>query len=277
MMMWLPALKEALNDSPVPISPSKSEVQTREAPVRDPSSGSVPVPVKAILTPVSKDDPGAGLVMLAMGGKLGASTVMLTDAAATTPWLSVAVSVMVWLPVLKEALKDPPAPSCPSTSEVHTRESAIRGPSSGSSADPLKTMLSEVVNVSPLAGLTMAAVGGPLTGGASTMIPTLVLTVTPSLFVAFKPITWLPAVKEALMDAPVPSSPSTREVHVRVAPTMGLPSGLLADPLNAMLSLVRNVSPTVGLKMVAVAGGAGGAATTMFKRVWVRVASRLSG
>jgi hypothetical protein len=57
---------------------------------------------------------------------------------------------------------------------------------------------------------------------------------------------------------------------------MGLPSGLLADPLNAMLSLVRNVSPTVGVKMVAVAGYAGGAATTMFNRVLVRVSSRLS-
>ena len=40
---------------PGPIWPSKSEVHTREAPVREPSSGSVPVPVKAMLTPVSKD------------------------------------------------------------------------------------------------------------------------------------------------------------------------------------------------------------------------------
>jgi len=186
MMMWLPTLKEVLNDSPVPMSPSKSEVHAREAPVREPSSGSVPVPVKSMLTPVSKDSPGAGLVMLAEGGALGAATVMLTDSAATTPWLSVAVSVMVWLPAFKEALKEPPVPSCPSSPvEVHARESAIRGPSSGSSADPLNTMLSEVRKVSPLAGLTMLAVGGPL-GGSSTMMPTVVLTVAPSPSVASK-------------------------------------------------------------------------------------------
>jgi hypothetical protein len=63
-----------------------------------------------MLTPVSKESPGTGLVMLAVGGTLGASTVMLTDSAAATPWLSVAVNVIVWLPVLKEALKDPPVP-----------------------------------------------------------------------------------------------------------------------------------------------------------------------
>ena len=156
--------------------------------MREPSSGSVPTPVKAMLTPVSKDSPGSGLVMLAVGAALGASTVMLTDPAATTPWLSVAVSVMVWFPVLNEALKDPPAPSCPSTLKAHTRESAIRGPSSGSLAEPLKTMLSAVENVSPLAGLTMIAVGGSL-GGSSTMIPTNALTVAPSLSVASRAIT----------------------------------------------------------------------------------------
>jgi hypothetical protein len=276
MMIWLPALKEALNDSPVPISPSESEVHTRDAPVREPSSGSVAVPVKAILTPVSKDEPGTGLVMFAVGAALAASTVMLTNSAPTTPWLSVAVRETVWCPMLKEALKEPPVPSCPSTFEAQTNESSIRGPSSGSLADPLKTMLSAGVNVSPFAGLTMVVVGGPLGGGASTMIPTLVLTATPSLLVASKPITWLPAVKEAPIDSPVPSSPSTSEVHVRVAPAKGLPSGLLADPLNTIVSLVRNVSPTVGFKMVTVAGGAAGASTMMFKRVRVRVSSRLS-
>ncbi len=54
IMVWLPLLSKAAKDSPVPIGPLMSDVQTREAPTRLPSSASFPEPLKTILSVVRK-------------------------------------------------------------------------------------------------------------------------------------------------------------------------------------------------------------------------------
>ena len=71
---------------------------------------------------------------------------------------------MLWVPALRVALIDPPVPSCPSMSEVHTNKAPVRSPSSGSVAEPVKEMLSVVWNDMPVDGLAMTTVGGVLGG-----------------------------------------------------------------------------------------------------------------
>ncbi len=85
-------LSEPVNESPVPICPSRLDVHTREAPTRAPSSASLPDPLKSISSAGKKVDPSAGLVMVAVGGVL---MITATDALPVAPWLSVAVRVMV--------------------------------------------------------------------------------------------------------------------------------------------------------------------------------------
>ena len=70
VMVWLPAPRVALKDSPVPIGPSRLDVHIREAPVSAPSPGSVPVPLKGMLTEGRKVEPPVGL-MISAGGDEG--------------------------------------------------------------------------------------------------------------------------------------------------------------------------------------------------------------
>ena len=128
----------------------------------------------------------------------------------------------------------------------------MRGPSSGSVADPVKRMLSVLTKVSPVIGLVMDAVGSALT-----VMPIEALPEAPSLSVAVRVMVWLPALREALMDSPVPIGPSRLEVHTREAPARGPSSGSVADPLKAILSVVRRMEPPGGLMMDAVGGELG--------------------
>jgi hypothetical protein len=67
VIVWFPSPREAVNDPPRPISPSRLEVQIR-LPVRSPSSASAAVPENVIASPLAKVAPSAGLVMLVDGG-----------------------------------------------------------------------------------------------------------------------------------------------------------------------------------------------------------------
>ena len=75
--------------------------------MRGPSSVSVADPLKAMLSVVRKVSPFVGLVMDAVGGAL---MVIPIEALPDAPSLSVAVRVMIWLPALREELKDSPVP-----------------------------------------------------------------------------------------------------------------------------------------------------------------------
>ena len=126
----------------------------------------MPDPEKVMLSVVRKVEPSAGLMMDAVGGEF---TVMLIEVLSEAPWLSVAVRVMVWAPALREAVKDPPDPMGSPRLEDHTKEPPVRAPSSGSPADPAKTMPSLGRKVEPSVGLSMDAVGGVLPGGVLTV------------------------------------------------------------------------------------------------------------
>ena len=89
------------------------DFQVNEAPVREPSSGSVPDPAKAMLAVVKCVELFVGLAIDAVGGKPGVLTVMPTEAVSDAPWLSVAVSVIVWNPAVSGRLKFVPVPIVP--------------------------------------------------------------------------------------------------------------------------------------------------------------------
>ena len=68
VMVWVPTERvDVENDVPVPIWPSRLLVQTSEAPLRTPSSGSLPEPWKGTFAPCAKLDPLAGAVIDAVG------------------------------------------------------------------------------------------------------------------------------------------------------------------------------------------------------------------
>ena len=97
-----------MKDAPGPIGSPRLEDHTKEPPERAPSSGSLADPKKVILSVVMNVEPSAGLSMDAVGGELtgGGMTLMTTELLCDAPWLSVAVSVMVWAPAPREAVKD---------------------------------------------------------------------------------------------------------------------------------------------------------------------------
>ena len=108
---------------PVPICPSILEVQTRELPVKVPSSASSPEPLKVIESPSVYVLPSEGLVMFTVGGMFGGGgfTVILTELLLVAPSLSVAVKVIVCVPTDRSFLeKEVPVPICPSILEVQT-------------------------------------------------------------------------------------------------------------------------------------------------------------
>lgn len=76
VMVCVPTLSTALKEPPVPISPSRLEVQAR-LPVRSPSSASVAVPVKLMERPRRE----AGVVRLAADGHARCCIIVATPTA----------------------------------------------------------------------------------------------------------------------------------------------------------------------------------------------------
>ena len=65
--IWLPTDSDAVEKpAPLPIDPSRSELQARPA-VRSPSSASDAPPLKLTVWPATKLDPSAGAVMVTTG------------------------------------------------------------------------------------------------------------------------------------------------------------------------------------------------------------------
>ena len=73
--------------------------------------------------------------------------------------LSVAVKVITCVPNDRLEVTVSPVPISPSLFEVHTRAFPDSVPSSGSVADPLKTISSALVNVLPVEGEVICTVG----------------------------------------------------------------------------------------------------------------------
>ena len=170
-------------------------------------------------------------------------------------------------------MKETPVPIGPSRLEFHVKERSEREPSSGSSADPEKVMIWSVRKVSPSPGLSMDAVGGELIEGALTVMATEALPVAPRLSVAVKVMVWLPALREALKDVPVPIVPATLDVHTSEAPTRAPSSSSFPEPLKVMVSPVRKLALFAGLLMDAV----GGALAESTVREYVRERKRELG
>ena len=125
VIVWWPRLRfERLKVPPVPIWPSRSDVQTM-ALVRSPSIESMAVPAKVIGCPGRNLLPRAGDVMVTTGGA-SASTVSVSCALPVSLALSVADAVMVCTPADRlEVVKPAPVPIWPSRLEVHLRSELI--------------------------------------------------------------------------------------------------------------------------------------------------------
>ena len=159
VMVWVPTERLVAKDPPVPIAPSRSEVQARAA-VRLPSSGSLAEPAKLMVSVARKVEPSAGAVIVALGAAL---TVMVMASESWSPPASVTLAVMTWVPADRPAVaKDPPVPMAPSRSDVHAMP-AVRSPSSESLAEPLNVTLSPLLKLAPSAGAEMATLGAALT------------------------------------------------------------------------------------------------------------------
>src|SRR5438552_11887541 len=119
VMVWWPRLRfERLNEPPVPIWPSRFEVQIMFA-VRSPSIESMAVPVKVAGWPGRNLSPRFGDVIVTTGGA-SASTVSVICALPVSLALSVADAVMVCRPAERlEVLRVVPAPMLPSRLDVH--------------------------------------------------------------------------------------------------------------------------------------------------------------
>src|SRR5207237_637023 len=125
VIVWWPRLRfERLKVPPVPIWPSRSDVQTM-ALVRSPSIESMAVPAKVIGWPGRNLLPRAGDVMVTTGGA-SASTVSVSWLLPVSLTLSVADAVMVCTPADRlEVVKPAPVPIWPSRLEVHLRSELI--------------------------------------------------------------------------------------------------------------------------------------------------------
>ncbi len=90
-----------------------------------------------------------------------ASTTTVMEALPVSPPESVTEAVIVCVPSLSTALKEPPVPICPSRLEVQTRL-LVRLPSSASAAAPEKLIEVPEEKLALFAGLLMLTVGGVL-------------------------------------------------------------------------------------------------------------------
>ena len=160
VMMCCPGLRVPLKAAPEPMAPSILETQIKAAPLRLPSSGSLPEPLKLMLCMLGKESPAWGLLMVAVGAWLLAGlTEMVRESLSEAPMLSVTVRVMVCCPVLRIELNAAPEPMAPSMLEAHRRAVLLRPPSSVSLPEPLKLMLCKLGKDAPPRGLLIVAVG----------------------------------------------------------------------------------------------------------------------
>ena len=95
MIRWLPSLNAIEALPPVPIGPSRSEVQVRPSvSVASSSSVSLADPLKLMVVPESKVALSAGLSMVTVGARFGVPTVILTEAVPVLPPESITDAVM---------------------------------------------------------------------------------------------------------------------------------------------------------------------------------------
>ena len=96
-MVWVPTESaEVVTLAPLPRAPSRSELQARLT-VRSPSSGSLALPEKATVVPVSSVVPSAGAVMETLGTLLGLMVTEIWSLSGRPP-LSVTDAVMACVP-----------------------------------------------------------------------------------------------------------------------------------------------------------------------------------
>ncbi len=148
----------AVKDPPLPIAPSRLEIQSRLK-VRSPSSTSLAAPAKLTAVPSSKTDPSSGAVIVTVGAVL---TVTLMEADPLRPPLSLTEAVMVWVPAESVLEKDPPLPIKPSKVETQLNPK-VRSPSSGSLAAPAKLIEVPLSKTEPSTGAVIVTEGAALT------------------------------------------------------------------------------------------------------------------
>ena len=111
-------------------------------------------------------------------GRAALLTDMITASLPVKPPLSLTTNVIVCLPADKsDLLKQPPIPISPSLSEYHLSEESGNGPSSWSTPEPLKIIISPDENIAPFAGEIIVATGLRF---VSTESGDLVVSATPS-------------------------------------------------------------------------------------------------
>ena len=190
---------------PVPIWPSRSEVQTRLA-ATSPSTRSVAVAKKVAMLPARKPSLCCGSRITTAGMRMTVS-VMVADP--TRPPVSVTVAVMRCVPSLSMLVaKVAPLARTPSRSDVHWTVEE-RSPSVASSAVTLKDVLASCVTVLPAAGDVMVSAGG--VGVMMTVI--CAVEVAPSESVTDAVIVCWPSRSRTAFEAPTKSAPWRLDVH----------------------------------------------------------------
>lgn len=234
------------NVPPSPICPSRFEVHTIE-PVRSPSSASLALPRNATVSAVRTAAPSEGAWIETVGAS--PATEIETDVEPVASSASVALAVMTWVPLGSERLKLAPEPIRPATSEVQTIV-AVTSPSSKSLAVALNVIV-ECVDVDvPSIGLDIATDGGAL----ATVIAIVAILAEPSASTTLAVIVCAPRERCFVSVPPVPSTPSTSDVHV-IDGVRSPSSKSLAVASRRMSSLVVKAAPLPGLEM-AISGGA---------------------
>lgn len=103
---------------PVPSNPLRLDVHLMAAPLKLPSSVSVPVPCRLIAAPRTKDAPVVGLEMVATGDVFVIVTVI--EGTFDGPVSSVIINEMAWLPTERVAKDNTSVdPRDPSMLDIH--------------------------------------------------------------------------------------------------------------------------------------------------------------
>ena len=123
-------------------------------------SASVALPLKLISSNVVNEVIVGALITGVFGAVFGIDTVIDISLKLDKPPLSVAVSLITWLPALNEAENVSPLPIVPSKFDVQANEAPDNAPSSGSEALPLKLILSVVKYCAASKGAEMTGVLG---------------------------------------------------------------------------------------------------------------------
>ena len=260
VIVWFPTERTAEKEPPVPMAPSREEVQARLA-VRSPSSASVAVPAKLMLVPSANVLPSSGAVMVTVGDVFEL-TVTVIESLPAKPPESVTKAVIVWVPTERTAEKEPPVPMAPSRDDVQVRL-PVRTPSSGSVAVPAKRMLVPSVKVLPLGGAITVTVGGVF-GLTVTVIESL--PAKPPESVTKAVIVWVPTERTVKKEPPEPMFPSMEDDQERLdvrspsSASVAVPAKLIVSPSPKML-------PSGGAVMVAVGGVFCSVTTSQRRRV----------